>query len=287
MLNRYSMGEHEGYLRVATTDFGLLWSGQESQEEPASNVFVLSRSGQDLDVVGEIRGIAPGEQIYAARFLADRGFLVTFEQIDPLFTLDLSDPTAPALVGELKVPGYSAYLHPVGDDHLLAVGMDGTEDGLITGLAVSLFDVGDMATPALVDSYTLASGDGWSYSEALWDPHAFTYHRDVLAIPAYTWDEGGGFSGLLLLDVDRVSGLTEIGRIDHQDMVGESECLHEGGMDEEPLDHPCDGDYGYAWMRRGLMIEDNVYSISDYGMKVNDLHDPGTEHARVLFWPAS
>ncbi|MEL6344001.1 MAG: beta-propeller domain-containing protein [Myxococcota bacterium] len=275
LLNQFSMSEHEDHLRVATSD--LNWWG--NQSDPANNVYVLELENGGLDVVGEITDIAPGERIYSARFMGDKGYLVTFEQIDPLFTLDLSEPTNPQVIGELKIPGFSSYLHPIGDDHLLAVGMDGTDEGVITGLAVSLFNVSDFANPALQDKYTFATSD-WSFSEALYDHHAFTYHRETLAIPAYNydWDDGEYFSGILSLDVDLEAGLTEIGQIDHADMVADSECLYGGWED-------CEEYYWYAWMRRGVIIEDNLYSISDYGVKVTNLNDPSEVKARVLFNP--
>lgn len=278
VLNQFSMSEHDDYLRVATTDIDWWW-GTEAQEgdEPANNVFVLEQRGGNLVRVGDVTGIAPNEQIRSVRFAGDRAFVVTFEQIDPLFTLDLSNPYAPRLVGELEVPGFSSYLHPVGDDHLLAIGMDGTEDGQITGLSVSLFDVSDFEHPALADRWTMTSDD-WSWSEALWDHHAFTYHRDVLSFPAYTWEGEEGFSGLVAIAVD-IDGLalSELGRVDHADLVGLSSCLY--GDD-------CDDWYWYAWMRRSVVIEDNLYSLSDYGMKVNALLTPEQEIARVVFWPA-
>ena len=276
LLNQFSMGESGGHLRVATSDSG--WWGE---EEAANNVFVLDQ--ESMETVGEVRDIAPGERIYAARFVGDRGYLVTFEQVDPLFTLDLSDPLQPRIAGELKIPGYSAYLHPVGDDYLLAVGMDGTDEGQITGLAVSLFDVRDFSQPTLQSKYSLPETD-WSWSDVLYDHHAFTYHRDTLAIPMYLYDYDGGyddwFSGLLVVDVDLDGGqLSERGRVDHRDLVEDSECRY--GSREY-----CEDYYWYAWMRRGVVIEDNLYSVSDYGVKVSRLSDPTSEVARVLFYPA-
>ena len=283
LLNNYSLSEHDGHLRVATSDAG--WWGTEDDAPPANNVFVLENTGSSLDVVGRVRGIAPGETIQSARFMGDKGYLVTFEQIDPLFTLDLSDPTDPRVVGELKVPGFSTYLHPFGDDHILSVGYDGTMEGEITGMAVNLFDISNFAEPVLADQLTFASDD-WSWSEALWDAHAFTFHRGVLSLPLYTygWDAATGeyddFSGMLVVDVDADTGLHELGRVDHADLVAESRCVYD-------LDRavPCDDDWWYAQLRRSVVIEDNLYSISDYGVKVTALEDPSTEHATVLFWP--
>jgi len=307
------MDEHEGNLRVATTDWnswgwgegdvatgtdgGTAEAGSGSTDpapppteteptEPGSNVFVLAQQGADLVTVGEVRGIAPGEQIYAARFMGDTGYVVTFRQTDPLFVLDLSEASSPTVVGELHVNGYSSYLHPMEDGYLLAVGMDGEADGTINGFAVSLFDVRDPTAPARVDQLTVSS-DNWSWSESLWDHHAFTFHDGVLSVPIYTYDYDDatgawdGFSGMLVAGVD-TAGVTELGRVDHADLVGDSECLWDA---EEWGYDPCADSYWYANMRRSVVIDGNLYSISDYGVKVTDQDDPATEVARVLFRP--
>ncbi len=165
VLNSYAMSEHAGMLRVATTTsaggFG------QSQE---SGVHVFEHRGAELVEIGTLGGLGRTEQIQGVRFLGDRGYVVTFRQIDPLFVIDLSDPTAPTLKGELKVPGFSTYLHPIDDGQLLAIGFEGTESGQILGTQLSLFDVSDPAAPALLD--TLRVGD---FSEATFDPHAFLY----------------------------------------------------------------------------------------------------------------
>jgi len=284
LLNSYSLSHYDGHLRVATSD-QTWWTGEEDAPDPANNVFVLKTAGTSMDVVGEVRGIAPDETIQSARFMGKKGYLVTFEQIDPLFTLDLSDHENPTVVGELEMPGFSTYLHPLDDDHLLSVGWAGTWEGEITGMAVNLFDLTDFASPQLAHQFTLESDD-WSYSDALWDPHAFTLHRGVLSLPLYTYDYDAStgnyedFSGMLVLDVDVDAGLTELGRVDHADLVSESRCIYDWDRGV-----PCDDDWWYASMRRSVVIEDNLFSISDYGVKVTDLNDPSVEHARVVFWP--
>lgn len=262
LLNQFSMGEYEGYLRVATTPLDWWWGGS-GEEGSTLTVLADNRLGE-LIPVGRVSDIAPGEQIYAARFLGEIGFLVTFRVVDPLFTFDLSDPERPRLVGELETPGYSAYLHPVGDDNLLAVGMDADGQGRVLGLSVSLFDVSDLANPRLADRYTLESSpDAWSWSEALWDHHAFTFHRGVLSIPAYLSEPGQpDFSGLLVMSVDLDRGIDELGRVNHADLAG-----------PDP----------WPQMRRSVYIEDYLYSLSNHGLKVNDLFHPEVELARVAF----
>jgi uncharacterized secreted protein with C-terminal beta-propeller domain len=122
------MSEHNGDLRVATTDWS--WNGQQG----GNHLFVLRPHGTRLDVIGAIRGLAKGERIYAGRMFGDKGYLVTFRQTDPLFTLDLSDPRHPRVAGELKINGFSNYIHPMGNDLLLTIGQDATEQGRVTGL---------------------------------------------------------------------------------------------------------------------------------------------------------
>ena len=165
LLNSYSMSEFEGDLRVATTaysdDFG---GGQDN------GVHVLRVDGADLVEVGSVRGLGRGEQIQGVRFDGPRGYVVTFRQVDPLYVIDLSNPSNPEMVGELKIPGYSTYLKPIGGGRLIGVGMSGTETGQITGVQVSLFDVSDPAAPRQVATAEIAE-----WSEATWDPHAFLW----------------------------------------------------------------------------------------------------------------
>ncbi|NNC91270.1 MAG: benzoate transporter [Acidimicrobiia bacterium] len=121
LLNQFSMSEHEGYLRVATTNQAPWWGGRSGQTSE-SFVNVLAENGGELEIVGTVGGLGKGEQIFSVRFMGDVGYVVTFRQTDPLYTIDLSDPTDPIVVGELKILGYSAYLHPLGDGLLLGVG---------------------------------------------------------------------------------------------------------------------------------------------------------------------
>ncbi len=265
VLDQFAMSEHEGHLRVASSEFDWWW-GTTVDDPPASRVTVLRDDGRGtLVTTGAVTGIAPGEQLYGVRFMGDVGYLVTFEIIDPLFTLDLSDPTAPRVLGELEVTGYSSYLHPAGDGWLLAVGMEADDRGQVLGLAVSVFDVSDLSAPRLAHRYLLEDDDSqWSWSEALWDHHAFTFHRGVLSIPAWTWSVDRMFSGLVVLDVDLELGIHEIGRVDHSELS--------------------EGDW-MPWLRRSVYIEDSLYSISNAGVKVNLLRNPATELAAVPFTP--
>ncbi|MCH8852145.1 MAG: beta-propeller domain-containing protein, partial [Planctomycetes bacterium] len=135
LVNQFSLGEYQDHLRVATTT-GRPWAWD--AQTSTNNVFVLAADGDTLKTVGSITGLAPGEQIYSARFLGERGFMVTFRQIDPLFALDLSNPADPRVAGELKITGFSEYIHPLDEDHLLTLGRAGTDEGFIEGLQLSI-----------------------------------------------------------------------------------------------------------------------------------------------------
>lgn len=179
-LNQFSIDEYNGYLRIATTSGN--WGDSLSNQ-----VYVLNN---ELNVVGEITGIAKGETIKSVRFTGDTGYVVTFEQTDPLFVIDLSDPEKPEIKGELKIPGFSAYLHPVGENLLLGVGVDGTNDGQGNGMKVSLFDVSDPENPIEADKIEFSGIDTanrWTYiySEAFYSHKAMCWDSDdaVMYIP--------------------------------------------------------------------------------------------------------
>ncbi|WP_436788823.1 beta-propeller domain-containing protein [Yinghuangia sp. YIM S10712] len=204
LLNQYSLSEHANHLRVATTSQKAVdtksgrGDGASAREEvtsvvpdmaaPVGNtesaVTVLALGGAELREVGRAGGLGRGERIYAVRFTGNVGYVVTFRQTDPLYTLDLTDPRAPKVVGELKINGYSAYLHPVDGGKLIGVGQDATDTGRRLGTQVSLFDVGNLADPRRIANYTVALGG----SEAEMDPHAFLYwpQTGTLVIPLQT-----------------------------------------------------------------------------------------------------
>jgi len=179
IISSYSLSEHESLLRVATTTEAAGF-GSESM----SGIRVLETRGSDLVQIGEVDGLGRTEQIQGVRFAGNLAFVVTFRQTDPLYTVDLSDPAAPRVRGELKIPGFSTWLLPLGDGRLLAFGRSGTDDGAITGVQWSLFDVADLDAPTLVA--TLAAGEN---SEAVWDPLALAYEpvTGLLLTPGETW----------------------------------------------------------------------------------------------------
>ncbi|MEM9564740.1 MAG: beta-propeller domain-containing protein [Actinomycetota bacterium] len=241
LLNQFSMSEHEGYLRVATTD-GTPWDSRNSE----SFVTVLSEVGGELAQVGQVGGLGEGEQIFAVRFLGDIGYVVTFEQIDPLYSIDLSDPENPVTRGELKIPGFSSYLHPWGD-YLIGIGTDGDDEGRTFGAVASLFDVSDIDDPQLVDKVSLAptapENLDWfdSSSPVSWDAKAFNAWEDTIIVPVSWWGYAEGAdefqdingNGAALIRVDTESGTFQpIGRIGHPET---REC--EGGrLPVEPVE---------------------------------------------------
>ena len=196
--NSFSLDEYNGTLRIATENSG--WGT--SEEVAGTSIYVLQQTEDGLVTIGGVTGLAPGEQIYAVRFAGERGYVVTFRRVDPLFVVDLSDPTAPEVKGELKVPGYSQYLHVISEDHVLGVGRDADETtGLYEGLTVSLFNVSDPLNPTLQDRYLFDGGRSTFSPFAAADPfnlvdhHAINYFSEsgVLALPFYS-THGFGFS---------------------------------------------------------------------------------------------
>ncbi|UCE37296.1 MAG: beta-propeller domain-containing protein [Thermoplasmata archaeon] len=181
-LNRFSMGEHRGYFRIATTTGYVSRSGESSAN---NHVFVMN---MNLNVVGSVSDIAPGERIYSARFMRDRAYLVTFKKVDPFFVIDLKNPHGPRILGELKIPGYSNYLHPYDENHVIGIGKDTVEAeqgnfAWYQGVKLSLFDVSDVHNPKELSKYII--GDRGTGSPALYDPHAFLFSREknTLVIP--------------------------------------------------------------------------------------------------------
>lgn len=170
-LNQFSIDEYNGYLRIATTSGN--WG-----ENLVNQVYVLD---ENLETVGLLKDIAKGERIESVRFTGNAAYVVTFIQTDPLFVIDLTDVKAPKILGELKIPGYSAYLHPVGDGLVMGVGVDGTESGTNGGMKVSLFDVSDPTNPVECGKFTM-SGYNSDNKQIYVDSDAYYDHK------ALCWD---------------------------------------------------------------------------------------------------
>ena len=184
VLNQFSMDENAGYFRIATTK-NRTWSRFGSDEtESYSNIYVLD---QDMKVVGKVENIAKGEQIYSVRFMQNRAYMVTFRRTDPLFVIDLASPSDPRILGKLKVPGFSSYLHPYDDTTLIGLGKESDENGRVTGgVKISLFDVSDVENPKELDKYVI--GDSSSNSIAIDEHKAFLFslEKNLLVIPVST-----------------------------------------------------------------------------------------------------
>jgi len=260
LINQFAMDERGGYLHVATHNSASVWtpdrvghseSGGTWHTENDNGVYVLDTSGQVLDEIGRLTGLAPGEQLYAARFIGDKAYLVTFLQTDPLFAIDLSNPSAPTLEGELVIPGFSNYLQSVGDGLLLGIGQERETGSWNTHLHASLFDVSDGANLTQIERQYLDGGAQWSWSEAQFDHHALLYSPEdgllVLPMAASGYDsETGVYRYDQLLKVLRVSadGIEEVGEI----------------VTDVPI-------------IRVVRIDDVLYAVSDSGVTAYRLSD--------------
>ncbi|NCC76927.1 MAG: hypothetical protein EOM08_10890, partial [Clostridia bacterium] len=257
VIGQYSFDEYEGYLRVATTT-GQAWSGRADPSE--NHVFVLD---QDLKRVGEVTGLAEGETIRSVRFIGPLGYVVTFRTTDPLFVIDLHDPQRPKVAGELKIPGYSAYLHPFGDDRLIGIGYDVGLDGDIAfekGLKVSLFDIADPTRPAELSILIL--GSRGSSTELSYNPRSllFSLSKSMIAFPALLTETTTGsrleygqpkFQGLIVLTIanDRV--------------VLRGGVTHADPAKPAPAEDPYLVYYGDDAIRRGAYIGNTLFTISN------------------------
>jgi uncharacterized secreted protein with C-terminal beta-propeller domain len=227
LLDQWSLSENDGVLRVVSTNAPAWW---ETGSDTSSSVTTLALDPGALTQVGQVGGLGAGERVYAVRFVGDTGYVVTFKQIDPLYTVDLSDPVHPKVLGELDLPGFSAYLHPVGADMLLGVGQ--YVEGSVDGTQISLFDVGNPARPAQLARTTLGSG----YSEAEADHHAFLFWppTGLLVIPfnqqavGYRVSRSGG--------IDALGTITQSGPIERSLVAGASVfTVSSGGVESSSL----------------------------------------------------
>jgi hypothetical protein len=260
LLNQWAMSEHNGDLRVATTSEPEWW-GWRDDSVSESSVKVLRDDEGVLEVIGEVGELGKGERIYSVRYMGDMAYVVTFRQTDPLYTIDLSDPEAPKVLGELKILGYSAYLHPMGDGLLLGIGQDANEQGRTKGTQVAVFDVSDPTNPKRIHKMTFE--DGWS--EVEYDHRAFLYWPatglTMLPVQAWSWEDGreDWFAGAIGVIADR-DGIEDVGTVTHIEK--------EPGGDVE--------EYWYDWqaqIHRSLVISDLVYTMSEKGLKASNLDD--------------
>lgn len=278
-LNQFSMDEYQDHFRIATTK-GQVWNEEQKSQ---NNIYVL---GSDLKIVGELEGLAQGEEIYSVRFTGSKAYLVTFKKIDPFFTLDMSDPKNPKVLGALKIPGYSDYLHPYDENHIIGIGKnteEATEElknernldfAWYQGIKIALFDVTDFKNPK--EMYKVLIGDRGTESPALDDHKAFLFDKDkkLLVIPvslaeltdaqkksANTEASTYGnftFQGAYVYNIS-LEGINLKGRITH---LTDSSTLKSGYY----------GD-GTDAIKRSLYIGDYLYTISQKIIKANKLSD--------------
>ena len=265
-LNQFSFDERDGQLRVATT-VGEVWSETASE----SFVSILEARDQALITIGKVGELGFGERIYSVRFVGETGYVVTFRETDPLYVIDLRDPTAPKVTGELKIPGFSTYMHPIGGQQLLAIGRDGTMSGETLGLQLQIFDVSDPSAPRVAHKTSIGT-DWGTWSSAQDDHHAFVYYAQakMLAIPVESWsyDEFTGHeslhSRLEIFNIDTQEGFSAQGSIDHRSLLS------------SPIAQNNDDCAPYPWevnpsIQRGIFIEDHIYSISQMGIQAHQL----------------
>jgi hypothetical protein len=240
LLSQWSLSEDRGVLRVVSTDTPAWWGGG---PESQSYLTTLRLDDGGLVEQGQIDGLGRGERVYAVRFVGDVGYVVTFRQVDPVYTVDVSNPASPRVLGELKIPGFSSYLHPVGDDLLLGIGEDVDANGRPLGTEVSLFDVSDLRHPKRLDRLSL--GAGWS--EAQFDHHAFLYWpRTGLAVLPFDQKAVG-------IRVGRTRGVEQLGSVVH-------------GAGNLP---------GPPQIRRSLVAGGSLLTVSDAGVKASTLDTLG------------
>jgi len=279
LLNQFSMDEHNNNFRVATTRGDSWRSGDYTSK---NNVYILNSS---LMIVGKIEDIAPGERIYSVRFVGDRGYMVTFKNVDPFFVLDLKDPAHPSILGALKIPGYSDYLHPYDENHVIGFGKDTIEIGskgmggesmaFYQGMKMALFDVSDVKNP--VEKFRENIGDRGTDSELLRNHKALLFSKDknllafpvtVMSVqgdntkPGTSFPEYGSFAyqGAYVYNFDLTSGFVLKGKITH--LSGD--------------DYLKAGNYWYNSeknIERILYIDDVLYTLSKKFIKANDLNN--------------
>lgn len=278
VLNQFALDEHQGHLRVATT------TDHAPSPGAHSTMTVLATQGSTLERVGAVDHIAPSEDIRSVRFDGARAFIVTFKKTDPLYAFDLSQPGAPRITGELKIPGFSTYMHMMDETHLLTIGYDAVDHGdfaYFDGVLFQIFDVSNPSQPTQAFSHKI--GTRGSSSEALTNHLAFNYFapKNILAVPM-TICEGGGdglyghkmtFSGLKVLDVTATGGFSEHGQVSHPASANAS----------------CDNWWTNATseVRRSVIMDDYVFSVSNSRVKVNRLDNLGEDLVDIGLAPAN
>lgn len=263
--NQFSLDEREDVIRVATTIQS--WARQGNETE--NRVYTLQAVGSELKILGKTPAFGePGERIFSTRFLGERAYVVTFRQVDPLVAIDLSDVKNPRVLGELKIPGFSDYIHPLGENELLTIGQDADEGGMVQGIALQIFDVSDVKDMQLKQKKVLSQG---SYSLANSNHKAFTFlpeqlgeGRGLLLFPLVDYREESRAS-LEVYEVSSTEGFKQLGSIDHSQYLLSCENYEEGGK-------YC---YSRGQMQRGLYAKGEegefIYAVSSGAVTAHPL----------------
>jgi len=291
IVDQFSMDEAaSGHFRMVTTIQTRVPDTQNPDNwwgtmQTTNRLSVLGENAGYLDVVGQSPDLAEGERVMSSRMIGDKGFVVTFRQVDPLFTFDLSDPTNPRKIGELKIPGFSTYIHPMDANHLLTIGtyvpepVNGQpQNWQARALQLAIFDVSNLANP--VQTHTQLVGTAYGWSEAANEHKAFNYFpaKKLLAIPFADWSNAANgndywssfTSDLRVFSVDPVLGFTAKGAISMSDMYSIYQY----------------GNWTYYWepyVRRSVMADDFVYAISDSGIRVANITNLSAPLASARF----
>ena len=270
VLNQFSMDEFNSYFRVATTT-GEVWSWGEYASR--NHVYILD---EELNTVGALEDLAPGERIYSARFMGNRCYLVTFKKVDPLFVIDLTNPTSPEVLGELKITGYSDYLHPYDENHVIGIGKETVEAeegdfAWYQGVKISLFDVTDVSDPKEIDKYEI--GDRGTDSPILYDHKAFLFDRsrNLLVIPVRE------------AQINPAQYPGEIPDNAYGEIVWDGAYVFHVSL-EEGLEVRGKITHSTSSIQRSLYIGDVLYTISELKIKMNSLTDL-TEINTILLNP--
>jgi hypothetical protein len=286
VLDQFALDEKNGSVRVTTTEQRTGPALPDGHPNQASHVFVLQNDRGRLDVTGDAGEIAPGETLYATRYVGDKGYVVTWNVTDPLFVVDVADPHAPKVLGQVQIPGFSTYIHPLDDTHLLTIGRE-TDDtghqhttgGYWFGIAIQVFDVTNPLAPSLMYKYVYDGGE-YATTEAMDNHKAFTYFDDkkLLAFPYEhqgSYGTSGPSSTLEVFQVGVAEGIQKLGSVDHSGLLATLP----------------DGYYGYCGgyydgsVRRGVFIGNDVFSISYGGIIASDVSNLSTPIATLKLDP--
>jgi uncharacterized secreted protein with C-terminal beta-propeller domain len=264
LLNQFSLDESDNNLRIATTTS---YYSREKGRQQYNNVYILD---ENMKQIGELEELAQDERIYSTRFIGDKLYMVTFKQIDPLFVIDLEDPQNPQVLGELKIPGYSTYLHPYDENHLIGIGHDTKESewgGVVNnGVKLSLFDISDFNNPKETDNYIIEGR--YTDSIALHEHKAFLFDKDknLLVMPIRKHIESNNQDEYRYRYKYEISAF--VFNIDESGFELEGKITHNGN--EEGSSHWY---YSPSSIQRTLFMDNTLYTISEEKILANNLDE--------------